>query len=98
MMVASGGRGMNATDATRENFARAARLLGLSARVEKQLVTPKREVKVECTIETDAGEIATFQGYRVQHDDARGPMKGGVRYHPEVDPDEVGALASLMTW
>ncbi|HLU67910.1 MAG TPA: Glu/Leu/Phe/Val dehydrogenase dimerization domain-containing protein [Kofleriaceae bacterium] len=89
---------MNATDATRENFARAARLLGLSARVEKQLVTPKREVKVECTIETDAGEIATFQGYRVQHDDARGPMKGGVRYHPEVDPDEVGALASLMTW
>ena len=89
---------MNATEATRQNFNRAARLLGLSERVEKQLVTPKREVKVECTIETDDGHLCTYQGYRVQHDDSRGPMKGGIRYHPAVDPDEVNALASLMTW
>ena len=89
---------MNATEATRQNFNRAARLLGLSERVEKQLVTPKREVKVECTIETDDGHICTYEGFRVQHDDSRGPMKGGIRYHPAVDPDEVNALASLMTW
>ena len=89
---------MNATEATRKNFDKAARVLGLSARVERQLITPKREVKVECTIETDDGQIGTFVGYRVQHDDARGPMKGGIRFHPEVDPDEVNALASLMTW
>jgi glutamate dehydrogenase (NAD(P)+) len=89
---------MNATEATRRNFTRAARALELDTRVEKRIITPKREVKVECTIQTDDGGIATFVGYRVQHDDARGPMKGGIRYHHEVDPDEVNALASLMTW
>ncbi|RMH36068.1 MAG: glutamate dehydrogenase, partial [Deltaproteobacteria bacterium] len=77
---------------------KAARLLDLGPRVETQLLTPKREVKVECTLETDDGHIATYIGYRVQHDDARGPMKGGIRYHPDVDPDEVTALAMLMTW
>ena len=46
----------------------------------------------------DSGQIETFIGYRVQHDNARGPMKGGFRYHPEVDLDEVRALAALMTW
>ncbi|HUH04018.1 MAG TPA: Glu/Leu/Phe/Val dehydrogenase dimerization domain-containing protein [Kofleriaceae bacterium] len=89
---------MSATEATNRNFHKAARLLGLSGRQEKQLITPKREVKVECTIELDSGEIGTYVGFRVQHDDARGPMKGGIRYHPQVDPDEVNALASLMTW
>lgn len=89
---------MNATAATKLNFRKAARLLDLGPRVETQLLTPKREVKVECTLETDDGHIATYIGYRVQHDDARGPMKGGIRYHPDVDPDEVTALAMLMTW
>jgi glutamate dehydrogenase (NAD(P)+) len=89
---------MNATEATRRNFTKASRVLGLTERLEKRLVTPKREVKVECTIEADDGHVHTYVGYRVQHDDARGPMKGGIRYHHEVDPDEVNALASLMTW
>jgi len=89
---------MDATAATNRNFRQAARLLELGERIQKQLLTPKREVKVECTIETDDGRIATYIGYRVQHDDARGPMKGGIRYHPAVDPDEVNALAALMTW
>jgi glutamate dehydrogenase (NAD(P)+) len=89
---------MNATEATRRNFTKASRALGLTERLEKRLVTPKREVKVECTIEADDGSVHTYVGYRVQHDDARGPMKGGIRYHHEVDPDEVNALASLMTW
>jgi glutamate dehydrogenase (NAD(P)+) len=89
---------MTATEATNQTFARAARILGLSERVERQILTPFREIRVECTLPRDDGSIATFVGYRVQHDNARGPMKGGIRYHPEVDVDEVTALASLMTW
>jgi len=89
---------MSATEATNRNFLKAAGLLGLGNRVERQLMTPKRELKVECTIEMDDGSIGTFIGYRVQHDDSRGPMKGGIRYHHDVNPDEVNALAALMTW
>ena len=89
---------MKATEATNRNFRRAAKLLGLDEHVMVQLVTPCREIKVECTVRRDDGAIATFTGFRVQHDNARGPMKGGIRYHHEVDPDEVNALASLMTW
>jgi len=61
-------------------------------------MTPKREVTVEVPVEMDDGRIETLVGFRVQHNNARGPMKGGLRYHPEVDLDEVRALASLMTW
>jgi glutamate dehydrogenase (NAD(P)+) len=89
---------MKATEATNRTFARAARVLGLDAATERQLVTPYREIKVELTLIRDDGSLATFTGFRVQHDNARGPMKGGIRFHPEVDPDEVNALASLMTW
>jgi glutamate dehydrogenase (NAD(P)+) len=89
---------MKATEATNRNFARAARLVGIDAATERQLTTPFREIKVELTLVRDDGSIATFTGFRVQHDNARGPMKGGIRYHPEVEPDEVNALASLMTW
>jgi glutamate dehydrogenase (NAD(P)+) len=86
------------TEATIQNFSEAAKLMGLGALMMRRLATPKREVKVECTIQMDDGSTGTFVGFRVQHDDARGPMKGGIRYHHEVDPDEVNALASLMTW
>jgi glutamate dehydrogenase (NAD(P)+) len=89
---------MTPTEATNQYFSTAAERVGLDAGLSRQLRTPKREVKVECTIARDDGSTATFVGFRVQHDDARGPMKGGIRYHPEVDPDEVNALASLMTW
>ncbi len=97
----SGGRkdeGMNPTEATNYFFYKAAEILNLDSRTIKQLVTPFREIKVECTITCDDGHIETFTGYRVQHDQSRGPMKGGIRYHHQVDPDEVNALASLMTW
>ncbi len=90
--------GFDFIGASRFNFQRAARALGLDAWRERQLVTPAREVKVELSVAMDDGTIGTFVGYRVQHDDSRGPMKGGIRYHPAVDPDEVTALASLMTW
>ena len=53
---------------------------------------------VELVITRDGGEIETFNAYRVQHDDSRGPFKGGLRYHPAVDLDDVRSLASLMTW
>src|SRR6266436_2311315 len=89
---------MNAIEAARRYFNQAAELMGLSQNMRKLLLTPKREVKVQIAMEMDNGEIGTFIGYRVQHDDARGPMKGGLRYHPEVDADEVVTLAQLMTW
>jgi len=90
--------GVTPTEATLYNFSKAAKLAGLGSLIQRRLSTPKREVKVECTIRLDDGTTGTFVGFRVQHDDARGPMKGGIRYHHEVDPDEVNALASLMTW
>ncbi|KAJ0982546.1 hypothetical protein J5N97_010801 [Dioscorea zingiberensis] len=89
---------MNALAATSRNFKRAAKLLGLDYKLEKSLLIPHKEIKVECTILKDDGSMASFVGYRVQHDNSRGPMKGGIRYHHEVDPDEVTALAQLMTW
>lgn len=89
---------MNALAATNRNFKLASRLLGLDAKLEKSLLIPFREIKVECTIPKDDGTLASYVGFRVQHDNARGPMKGGIRYHPEVDLDEVNALAQLMTW
>lgn len=89
---------MNALAATNRNFLRASRILGLDSKVEKSLLIPFREIKVECTIPKDDGTLVSYVGFRVQHDNARGPMKGGIRYHPEVDPDEVNALAQLMTW
>ena len=81
-----------------ENIRRAAKVLELGERIEQLLLSPNREVKVEVAIELDNGQVATFSGYRIQHNDARGPMKGGLRYHPTVDAEEVAALASLMTW
>jgi glutamate dehydrogenase (NAD(P)+) len=89
---------MNAIEAARRYFNQAADHMGLSQNMRTLLLTPKREVKVQIAMEMDNGEIGTFIGYRVQHDDARGPMKGGLRYHPEVDAAEVETLAQLMTW
>jgi len=89
---------MRPSDAIRSYFERAADLLDLAPSMRRLLLTAKREVQVRIPIERDSGEVVTLVGYRVQHNDARGPMKGGLRYHPQVDLDEVRALASLMTW
>ncbi|HEY5314019.1 MAG TPA: Glu/Leu/Phe/Val dehydrogenase dimerization domain-containing protein [Pirellulales bacterium] len=89
---------MKAFDSTQLYFNRAADQIDLSENIRRLLVTPKREVQVQVAIERDNGEIATYIGYRVQHDDSRGPMKGGLRFHPDVDLDEVRSLAALMTW
>jgi glutamate dehydrogenase (NAD(P)+) len=89
---------MRTSESSRIYFDRAADLLDLSPSMRRLLLTAKREVQVRIPIERDSGELATLVGYRVQHNDARGPMKGGLRYHPQVDLDEVRALAALMTW
>ncbi len=89
---------MNAAEGTNYYFKKAARIMDVGERIETLLATPLREVKCQVSIELDSGEIRTFIGYRVQHDNSRGPMKGGLRYHPAVDADEVVSLASLMTW
>jgi glutamate dehydrogenase (NAD(P)+) len=79
-------------------FHRAADVLSLPDKVRTILLTPRRSVKVEIAIEGDDGELQIYNGYRVQHNTARGPMKGGLRYHPAMDEDHAGALANLMTW
>jgi glutamate dehydrogenase (NAD(P)+) len=72
--------------------------LDLAPKTEHMLKTPAREVRVELVITMDDGSVGNFIGYRVQHDNARGPFKGGLRYAPSVNRDEVRSLASLMTW
>ena len=89
---------MQAFEATNYYFEQAANCLDLSENVRTLMITADREVRVEVVIELDSGNIGNFIGYRVQHDNARGPFKGGLRYHPTVDVDEARALASLMTW
>jgi len=89
---------MRAFDALQIYFNRAADQMDLTENMRRLLVIPKREVQVQIAVEMDDGELATFIGYRVQHNNSRGPMKGGLRYHPQVDLDEVRALAALMTW
>ncbi len=89
---------MSASEATTHYFQKAARIMDVGERIETLLATPLREVKVQVSIELDNGEIRTFTGFRVQHDNSRGPMKGGLRYHPEVNAEETLGLASLMTW
>ena len=89
---------MNAYETVVHYFNRAADALEMEQSTRRLLRMPKREITVEVPVEMDDGRIETLVGYRVQHNNARGPMKGGLRYHPEVDLDEVRALASLMTW
>lgn len=79
-------------------FNRAADALDLSGTIRKVLQTPVRTVKVEVVTESDNGELLSHIGYRVQHNQARGPFKGGLRFHPTVDEDHATALANLMTW
>jgi glutamate dehydrogenase (NAD(P)+) len=79
-------------------FDRAADRLGLEDGVREMLRRPWRELQVSVPIRTDNGDIKVYTGFRVQHNGARGPYKGGVRYHPMADLEEIRALASLMTW
>ena len=88
---------MRAFQAAETYFHRAADQLEISEDMRLLALTSKREVRVRVAIERDDGQIATYIGFRVQHNNVRGPMKGGLRYHYEVDLDEVRGLAALMT-
>jgi glutamate dehydrogenase (NAD(P)+) len=79
-------------------FDRAAELIGLESHMRRILREPFRDLQVEVPVRMDSGEIEVFTGYRIQHNGARGPYKGGIRYHPDADRDEVFALAAIMTW
>jgi glutamate dehydrogenase (NAD(P)+) len=79
-------------------FERAVERLGIPEDVAAVLKSSYREVQVQIPVRLGDDKIHVFSGYRVQHNGARGPYKGGVRFHPDVDLDEVRALASLMTW
>ena len=83
---------------TNHFFGRAMDVMDVGRNIETLLVTPNRSVSVKIPLELDDGTIRVFNGYRVQHNNARGPFKGGLRYAPDVNLDEVRSLASLMTW
>jgi glutamate dehydrogenase (NAD(P)+) len=81
-----------------QEFDGAARLLKLDPGIWRILTHPKRQIVVSCPVQMDNGEIEVFTGYRVQYNITLGPAKGGIRYHPDVNLDEVTALAAWMTW
>ena len=91
-------REINPFEAVNLFFDRAAEHVGLSDEMRAVLRTTYRELTVQVPVRMDDGSLQVLTGYRVQHNGARGPYKGGIRYHPDADLDEVRALASLMTW
>ncbi len=86
------------SESVNQYVAWAAEILDLEEYIRTLLADPYRQIDVQVPIHADNGSVLTFRGYRVQHNGARGPFKGGLRFHPETDLDEVRALASLMTW
>jgi glutamate dehydrogenase (NAD(P)+) len=88
----------NPWEAQAARFELAARKLNLDPGLWKILSMPTREITVYIPVQMDDGRMELFTGYRVQHSIARGPAKGGIRYAPEVNLDEVRALAAWMTW
>jgi glutamate dehydrogenase (NAD(P)+) len=89
---------LNPFKIAKQQFDRAAEYLGLDDSMRRVLKNAKRQLVVSIPVKMDNGEVQVFEGYRVQHNIARGPAKGGIRYHPNVTIDEVKALASWMTW
>jgi glutamate dehydrogenase (NAD(P)+) len=89
---------LGAHDAVNVYFDQAADLVELPDEMREVLKTSYREIGVQIPVRRDNGDLLVVRGYRVQHNGARGPYKGGIRYHPTADLDEVRALASLMTW
>jgi len=89
---------LNAYKMAQAQFDRVAELLNLDSQVCSLLRCPQREFKFQIPVRMDDGTISVFYGYRVQHNDARGPAKGGIRFHPSETLDTVRALAMWMTW
>ena len=91
-------KALSPSEAVNMFFDEAADLVHLKDEFYDVLKTSYREIDVQVPVRMESGELRVFRGYRVQHNGARGPYKGGIRYHPTADLDEVRALASLMTW
>ena len=89
---------MSAWESAQHQLAEAVKQLGLDDGFHELLRTPRREITVAVPLRRDDGHIEVHRGYRVQHNFTRGPAKGGVRFHPATDLDEVRALAMWMTW
>ncbi|MGA9996341.1 MAG: Glu/Leu/Phe/Val dehydrogenase [Pyrinomonadaceae bacterium] len=89
---------LNPFEIAKQQFDRAADYLELDNSMRAVLKHAKRQLIVSIPVKMDGGEVQVFEGYRVQHNIARGPAKGGIRYHPQVTLDEIKALASWMTW
>ncbi len=89
---------INPYEVARKQIDIASKYLNVESGLLERLKHTKREVIVHFPVKMDSGEVRIFTGYRVQHDVSRGPAKGGIRYHPDVDLDEVRALAMWMTW
>lgn len=89
---------LNPFEIAKQQFNRAADYLDLEPSMRRVLENAKRQLIVSIPVKMDGGDVQVFEGFRVQHNIARGPAKGGIRYHPNVTLDEVKALASWMTW
>ncbi len=89
---------LNAHEAVNLYFDEAAGLIELDDEMADILKSSYREIAVQVPVRLDSGGLLVVQGYRVQHNGARGPYKGGIRYHPSADLNEIRALAALMTW
>src|SRR2546427_10659445 len=89
---------LNPFKIAKQQFNKAADYLDLDASTRQVLSNTKRQLIVSIPVKMDGGDVQVFEGYRVQHNIARGPCKGGIRYHPNVTLDEVKALATWMTW
>ena len=90
--------GYNPYATAQKQFASVAEMIGLEPAVRELLRQPMREYHFTIPVRMDNGEVQIFKGYRVQHNDARGPAKGGIRFHPQETADTVRALAMWMTW
>jgi glutamate dehydrogenase (NAD(P)+) len=89
---------VNVLQMAREQLAVAAKYLDLDEGLHAVLAQPIRQLTVHFPVVLDNGEVAVYEGYRVHHNSSRGPTKGGIRYHPDVDVEETTALAMWMTW
>jgi glutamate dehydrogenase (NAD(P)+) len=89
---------INAFEMAQKQFDGVAKLLNLDPQISEALRWPMREFSFRIPVRMDDGSLRVFQGYRVQHNDARGPNKGGIRFHPNETFDTVRALATWMTW
>jgi glutamate dehydrogenase (NAD(P)+) len=89
---------INAFTMAQSQFDSVANMLNLDPQISEMLRWPTREFKFMIPVKMDTGTIRVFFGYRIQHNDARGPSKGGIRFHPSETLDTVRALAMWMTW